>query len=158
MRVPTGLAYHLSDIYLEELDKALLNPPTSSHLPAPLATLLTPFFALASRTPKNTTYQRVQSSLFEPLLRALKPSHSEDPPSSKRPKLDMPTYTTLVSNSCVSDPREEGPTGAIKLRKALLKHLLEVASNDGTGDSNRRKMYLFWKNHAEDEDDNDRES
>jgi len=153
-RVPASLAYHLSDIYLEELDKALGTSPESSPLPAPLSTLFSPFFILASRTHSNTTYQRIQSEFLEPLFTALKPSQEEDgPPSRKRLRLSTPSYPNLTSNACFSDPKVEGQVQGSKLRKALLRRIFEVASEQDTRDANRRKLYALWKNNIEDEED-----
>ncbi|PCH34048.1 hypothetical protein WOLCODRAFT_87225 [Wolfiporia cocos MD-104 SS10] len=108
-RVPASLSYHLADIYLQELEKALGNPPQPLSLPAPLSTLLTPFITLAARTPSNITYQRIQSTLLEPLFSSLKPArHDDEPPSRKRPRLSTPTFSNLRSNACLSDPKSEG--------------------------------------------------
>ena len=75
-RVPVSLAYHLADIYLEELDKALAR--TEDALPAPLTTLLEPFLTLAARTINKKTYERLQSALLEPLLSAFSQSAASD--------------------------------------------------------------------------------
>ncbi|KAH9947101.1 Nop52-domain-containing protein [Amylocystis lapponica] len=135
IRVPASLSYHLADIYLEELDKALGNTPTRS-LPAPLSTILTPFLTLAARTPT---------------------ADGEDdeggPRRRKRPRLSTPTYTNLTCNACATDPTSEGALESGKLKKALLRQLFEVASEQDTRDANRRKMYAFWKNHTEEEDE-----
>jgi ribosomal RNA-processing protein 1 len=97
-------------------------------------------------------YRRVQSALFEPLISALESPSSSEPPVQKRPRLDKPTYSFLTSNACLSNPPEEGPLGVSSLKAGLLKHLFEVASDEGTRDSNRRKMYAFWKSSADDDD------
>ncbi|EPQ60352.1 hypothetical protein GLOTRDRAFT_113017 [Gloeophyllum trabeum ATCC 11539] len=100
IRVPASLSYHLSDIYLEELDKAMVNSPIPDPQPAPLCTLLSPFFILAARTPSNITYQRIQSALIDPLFAALKPvrveSESEDTSRRKRQRLEEPDYSNLI--------------------------------------------------------------
>ena len=146
------MAYHLADIYLEELDKSLADPPVPSPLPVPLKTILQPFFALAARTPTKAMYQRMESALFEPLFSSFKPLPCELP-LAKRPRLSTPTYTRLVSNACVSNPCDEGPLAAESLKVGLLRYVFEVASDDGTRDSNRRRMYSFWKSHADEEED-----
>ncbi|KAI0361012.1 Nop52-domain-containing protein [Trametes cingulata] len=154
LRVPTSLAYHLADIYVEELDKALGNPPSPNPLPAPLSTLLSPFFTLAARTPTATTYQRIQSALLDPLYTALDTSHdSDEPPSRKRPRLSTPTFPNLVSNACTIRPKEEGALSSSALKKALLKQMFEAASEPDTRDANRRKLYALWKEHMEDDED-----
>ena len=151
MRVPTSLAYHLSDIYVEELDKALASAPEPI-LPAPLSTLLTPFFLLAARTPTSTTYKRVQSEVFAPLFSALSPAPPEDqPPAQKRMRLDPSVqYPTLVANACFDHPSEGKIVGGI-LRRKLLRQIFEIASGPDTTDSNRRKMYALFKDNTEDD-------
>jgi ribosomal RNA-processing protein 1 len=154
IRVPASLAYHIADVYIEELDKAL--GATSLPTPAPLATLLDPFFTLASRTPTAVTYKRIENALFEPLFTALvSESHPEDePPKSKRIRLSAETsYPHLAANACYSDP-EEGRVDGFTLKKKLLSRIFEVASQPDTRDSNRKKMYALWKeSYEEDPDD-----
>lgn len=154
IRIPTSLAYHLSDIYVEELDKALAAAP-EPFLPAPLATLLTPFFTLAARTPTSITYKRVQSEVFTPLFSALSSSQplEDQPPAQKRMRLDpdaQQPYATLVSNACFDSP-EEGKIEGGTLRKKLLRRIIEIASEPETRDSSRRKMYALFKESTEDD-------
>ncbi|KAI8995285.1 Nop52-domain-containing protein [Trametes punicea] len=154
LRVPTSLAYHLADIYLEELDKALAHPSVPSPLPAPLSTLLEPFFTLAARTPTNTTHQRIQSALLDPLYTALGIARdSEELPSRKRLRLSTPTYPNLISNACAKNPKEEGAMNGTALKIALLRRMFDIASEPDTRDANRRKLYAFWKDNMADNDD-----
>ncbi|KAJ7492456.1 nucleolar protein,Nop52-domain-containing protein [Mycena latifolia] len=157
IRVPTSLAYHLSDIFLDELEKALA-AASEPIPPAPLSTLLTPFFALAARTPTNITYKCIQSELFTPLLSALSspqsPPDEDQPPASKRMRLDpdaqQQKYPSLVSNACFDSPSEGKIEGAV-LRKKLLRRIFEIASEPDTRDSSRRKMYALFKESTEDD-------
>ncbi|KAG6814117.1 hypothetical protein H0H92_002112 [Tricholoma furcatifolium] len=161
IKVPTSLAYHLADIYLEELNKvlgALSTEMSSQPLPAPIHTLLTPFLTLVAQTPVNVTYKRIQSALLDPLFSALSsPADNEEQPASKRARLATTTseaesYPHLVSNSCYKDPRTEGRVDGPTLRKKLLRSVFEVASQPDTRDSNRRKMYALWKDGASEDD------
>ncbi|KAF7347692.1 rRNA processing protein [Mycena venus] len=156
IRVPTSLAYHLSDIYVEELDKALASA-VEPFLPAPLSTLLTPFFLLAARTPTSTTYKRIQSEVFTPLFSALSSLQppEDQPRAQKRIRLDPDVqeqqYPALVSNTCFDSPTEGKIEGGI-LRKKLLRRIFEIASEPDTRDSSRRKMYALFKESTEDDD------
>ncbi|KAH9913329.1 Nop52-domain-containing protein [Epithele typhae] len=155
-RVPLGLAYHLADIYAEELDKALANPPVDSPLPAPITTLLAPFATLLARAPTVVAYDRVQSALIDPLLDALlSEGTSEEPPSRKRPRLSTETYLHLVSNSCTSNPEPEKPQSTTALRKAVLQQLFDIASEPDTRDASRRRLYALWKERSEDDESED---
>ena len=150
-RVPSSLSYHVADIYLTELDKTL--GLSASVPPAPLAILLDPFITLAARTHTSTTYQRIQSVLFLPLLNALDPDSCkmDESPKSKRIRLatDDTIYPNLLTNACF-DGSEQGRhfEGQI-LKSKLLQRIFEVASQPETRDSNRRKMYALWKEHYE---------
>lgn len=159
IRVPASLAYHLADIYLEELDKALSNSPspTSISPPAPLHTLLSPFLVLAAQTSTSLTHKRIQSSLFEPLFLALLPKE-EQVRSQKRIRLmddGTEAYPNLIANACYKDPKMEGKMDGPLLRKMLVRSLFEVASQPETRDSNRRKMYALWKESNQDDDDDE---
>ena len=48
--------------------------------------------------------------------------------------------------------------GSAVLRKALLRQIFDVASEESTRDSNRRKMYGVFKAAKEDEDDSGADS
>ena len=146
IRVPASLAYHLADIYLEELDKVLSNP-TSVLPPAPIHTLLKPFLALAAQTPASLTHKRIQSSLFEPLFLALSPKEEQSRSQKRISLMDDGTgaYSNLIANACYEDPKAEGKMDGPLLRKMFLRSLFEVASQPETRDSNRRKMYALWK-------------
>ncbi|GLB35896.1 putative nucleolar protein,Nop52 [Lyophyllum shimeji] len=162
-KVPTSLAYHLADIYVEELDKALgtLSTSASPPLPAPLHILLRPFLSLAAQTSTSVTYKRIQSSLLDPLLSALSPPSDEDePPAPKRGRSIVTNdasalYPNVVSNSCFNDPRMEGKVEGPRLRKKLLRAVFELASQPETRDTNRRKMYSLWKDGADEDGDDD---
>lgn len=154
-RVPASLAYHIADIYIEELDKAL--GTATSPQPAPLATILEPFFYLAARTPTTTTYKRIQLALLEPLLNALasETDLEDDPPKAKRIRLSSDTPTFLKSNACLEDPELDGRMEGVILKKRLLRRIFEIASQPETRDSNRRKMYALWKEGVEDDSADD---
>ncbi|KAG6817973.1 hypothetical protein H0H87_012441 [Tephrocybe sp. NHM501043] len=163
-KVPTSLAYHLADIYIEELNKvfAAFSTDISSHpLPAPLHTLLSPFLLLAAQTPLGVTYKRIQSALIGPILSALSsPSDDEEQPASKRARLTTSTshadsYPHLVSNACYEFPKTEAKMDGPTLRKKLLRSVFEIASRPETRDSNRRKMYVLWKDGAGEEGEED---
>lgn len=150
-----SLAYHLADIYVEELDKAL--GMSEAALPAPLSTLSQPFLTLAARTINKTTYERIQSALIEPLVSAFSSVSSENEDedgerSSKRPRLSETEFTHLVPNACVADPKIDGAALPAAVKKALLKQIFQVAGDDATSDANRRRFYAFWKRYADDED------
>ena len=158
-KVPTSLAFHLADVYIEELDKALAN--AASTPPAPLHTLIHPFLILAAQTPSSVAYKHIQSTLFDPLFSALlNCSLADEFPGQKRARLNPAVgedqaYPNVVANACYEDPVSEGAVDGLVLHRKLLKSVFEVASQPETKDSNRRKMYALWKDRGEDGDSND---
>ncbi|KAF4623826.1 hypothetical protein D9613_002231 [Agrocybe pediades] len=150
IRVPASLCYHIADIYVEELDKAL---GTTASPPAPLATIIEPFIFLAARTQTSVTYKRIQSALFEPLFISLAPESADGQPKTKRSRTNstQPSYPNLTANACYSSPSPSGPEDGAVLKKKLLRRIFEVASEPDTRDSNRRKMYALWKESYEED-------
>lgn len=151
-RVPLSLKYHLADIYLEELDKVLAwdsdagdpCPP-----PAPIDTLISPFLTLLARTPSSHTFERVVSAVLEPLIQSLTPSGSDEPPSKKRRRLLGNEISFVADNSRASDLLT---TDKPSLRRVLLKQVFSVAGEEDTRDSNRRRLYKFWKSNFDDDE------
>jgi ribosomal RNA-processing protein 1 len=138
MRIPTSLIYHLADIYLEELEKALIGSPSAP--PVPLLIVLKPFFSLAAKTQHKTMYQRIQSALLDPLFSALS---DQDLPDDEPQSLGETDFPTLVSNACLEKPGTEGRVERTELKKKLMRALLDIAESSDARDSNRRKLHTL---------------
>ena len=92
------------------------------------------------------------STVLEPLIQSLAAVGSTEPPSQKRRRLLGNEVSFVADNSCVSNsPMGDKPA----LHQALLKQVFSVASEQDTRDSNRRRLYKFWKSNLEDHDDDD---
>lgn len=162
-----GLVYHIADVYLEELEKALRSSTRDTIKPVPLALILSPFFNLAAQTPLGTIYQHLQSSLFDPLLLSCSSSKvtSEDENDGetrarKRRRVNggsSDMYPSMISNACLDNASIEVKLPVSDLRKKILRRLFEVASQAETRDANRRKIYALWKAENDDEDNTDEE-
>jgi ribosomal RNA-processing protein 1 len=149
-----SLKYHLADIYLEELDKVLAyDSETGSERPprSPLDTLIAPFLTLLARTSSNHTFDRVMSTVLEPLIQSLAADGTAEPPSKKRRRLLGNEISFVADNSCISSNSSMGDKSS--LHQALLKQVFSVASEQDTRDSNRRRLYKFWKSNVEDRND-----
>ncbi|CAE6456989.1 unnamed protein product [Rhizoctonia solani] len=170
--VPASLSYHLADIYLEELDKALDTSDKDGK--TPLITLLNPFIHLASRTSNKITYGRMQTTLFTPLLDTLI-AHTKTPgtdavdsqqrkrkrssemysnlvESQRKRKRSSEMYSNLVESVCKPEIQAEDTTPATSpydVAREVLKAIFEVAGQADTKDANRRKMYALWKGRME---------
>ena len=119
--------------------------------------MLSPFLNLAARTPSNTTYSRLQASLFRPLLSTLvSASASPSEPSSvnfeqpkpKRGRTSDPEFNYLIHNSR-GGTSDSGAATPQELRQLLLKDIFDVASHEDTRAPNRKKMYAIWKEETE---------
>ncbi|TXT04365.1 hypothetical protein VHUM_04132 [Vanrija humicola] len=130
--VPSSLATHLADVYLDELDKVLADEDVQ---PAPLVALLTPHIALLARTTTPAVHKRLQSVLFDRLLAALKEGDDDERPA-KRAK--------TVGAEAAS---------ASAVRSALLKALFKEAAQESAVESNRRKIYAVVRENEDDDDD-----
>jgi ribosomal RNA-processing protein 1 len=152
------LAYHLCDIYLEELDKVLASALDEDAAPqnTPIARLLDPFLTLAARTSTNPTLQRVISAVLEPLVQSLAQPQYVESPGHKRRHLLEQDLSVLVEHACLLDPATEKTAGKNALHRGVVRLVFDTASQAESRDSNRRKLYAFWKQHAGDLDDQDK--
>lgn len=139
----------MADIYLEELDRALGAVPEST--PAPVAALFHPFFTLAAQTPNVATFKRIQSAVIEPLVSALGCENEDERKPERTRLIEGASYRHLAGNACFDDPAE-GKVDSLRVQQKVLRTIFEVASQADTRDSNRRKMYAFWKENCDDSD------
>jgi len=151
-RVPSGLSYHLSEIWLVELDKA--SAAVTAPKPVPLKLVLAPFLTLAAKTPNKVTNQQIQTNLIDPLLSALSPSISSDEllqPERQKTITTQEDLPNLLSNSCLSP--QDSPSDRSRLRKDVLGYLFEVAGREDSRDSNRKKLYAICNANIDEDDD-----
>ncbi|WVQ95804.1 hypothetical protein IAU59_002903 [Kwoniella sp. CBS 9459] len=164
-RVPTSIATHIADIYLDELDKALALPEVDSQPACPLTAVLQPHIALLTRTPTSTVHARLMSSIFSPLLESLalaSPSLSlererdgERPSKRSKKEINKPMYAHIVMHSCVGNTGSQERSTPEKLRGGLLRAMFEAAADGKAGESNRRKVYQVWREEGGDDDDDE---
>ncbi|KAG8816649.1 hypothetical protein FRC17_000246 [Serendipita sp. 399] len=177
-RIPTGLGYHLADIYNDELNKAMGMAETPP--PVPLIPLLTPFFKLNALSPAPVTHKRLHSSLFGPLFDALlahsipadslpnyRPtasgsalSRDGDGQRRKRARIEPPPLplASISTNACLQygsnesneeDSIEPTPLPPKELRTGVLKAMFDIASGEDTKEISRKRMYRAWKEASE---------
>jgi ribosomal RNA-processing protein 1 len=148
-----GLPSHLSDIYLEELEKAISATSEHSSTLVPLSILLNPFLSLMAQTSSNSTYKRIESSLLKPLLSDLSAiSCSDNEPTLKRAPTEPRMYPNLVARTFIANPQVPGSMNQ-SVRRSVLQSVFEIASRPETKDVRRRKMYRLWKEEGDGEED-----
>jgi len=154
-KIPTSLLYHLGDIYLEELEKALKESDPCCH--APLSALLGPFVDIMACTNSNITFKRLCGNILEPILDALNhtlgeedENNSPQEPPPKRVRLSSltPDYTYLCQN--VSGSFSNKPESPQIVLQRILQDCFQAASRSDTRDSNRRKLYTIWRTGMQD--------
>lgn len=151
--VPSSLATHLADVYLDELDKVLADEEVA---PAPLVAILAPHIALLARTTTPAVHKRLQSVLFDRVLSALKEDEDEDERPAKRAKKDAPAVTTsefphIAERSALAAGAEAASPKAV--RSALFKALFKEAAQESAVESNRRRIYAVVRENEDDDDD-----
>ncbi|EIN13934.1 ribosomal RNA processing protein [Punctularia strigosozonata HHB-11173 SS5] len=146
-RIPQSLAYHVADIYIEELGKALESVDAATTTPGgrsvPLAILFSPFFEFAARTPVKALYQRVQEAVLNPLFDSLPslPPGSDDEDEEQTRTRKRPRLSSTTSSRCTS--LSQGQPDHV--RQQLLQLLFDKASASEVRDANRRRIYAFWR-------------
>ncbi|WOO86146.1 Ribosomal RNA processing protein 1 B [Vanrija pseudolonga] len=150
--VPSSLATHLADVYLEELDKVLADEDVE---PAPLVAILAPHIALLARTTTPAVHKRLQSVLFDRVLAALKEDEDEDERPAKRAKKEAAATTSefphIAERSALAAGADAASPKAV--RSALLKALFKEAAQESAVESNRRKIYAVVRENEDDDDE-----
>ena len=148
-KVPPALSYHLSEIWLTELNKVSASASGSNtRKPVPLKLVLAPFLTLAAQTPNKVTYQQLQANLIDPLIGFLSPP---GPDESSKAGGTCDNFSSLLTNSCLS-PSDQ-PLDREQLLKGVLEYIFEVASREDSKDSNRRKLYAICNANLDEDDD-----
>ncbi|PWN22351.1 Nop52-domain-containing protein [Microstroma glucosiphilum] len=165
VQVPAGLTYHMTDVYLDELEKALVwaesqadSSSTSSEAArAPILNLLKPMLDTASTCHSSTVFDKVQSNVLEPLWEdclAADAQSAERAAKRRRKNGRMVQPTEAEAEQDEGDVvypailRSSGMT-PLKLRQSIFKDLFESASREEAVPSRRRKIYALWQQEKE---------
>lgn len=165
VQVPAGLTYHMTDVYLDELEKALVwaesqadSSSTSNEPPrAPVLNLLKPMLDTASTCHSSTVLDKIQSNVLEPLWEdclAADAQTAERAVKRRRKNGRMVQPTEAEAEQDEGDVvypailRSSGLT-PLKLRQRIFKDLFESASREEAVPSRRRKIYALWQQERE---------
>ncbi|KWU41286.1 Nop52-domain-containing protein, partial [Rhodotorula sp. JG-1b] len=145
-KVPLSLAYHLFDIYLDELDRVASSSPDSSTLPL---ALLSPMYSVASHAPLQVMFTRLVDNVFTPLLDALVGPKPEPNPKRRRgnaakraKERAYPALRAAARRAAGVDAVDEAAADA-RIGKQVLRRLFEEGGKEETGEAQRRRIYNF---------------
>lgn len=71
---------------------------------------------------------------------------------------DRPKSNTIYTHICLGsrvDANSEEAASAARVRSGMLKNLFETAAQAESVESNRRKVYNYWREAGGDDDDDD---
>ena len=148
-RIPHSLAYHLADIYIDELERSLPAIPASALRVVPLVPLLQPFLTTFALCPSSTMFARISDNLFSPLFDYSVPLPPQ--PKSKRRKIEsqlaIAEYPRIFEQAQVEEMSgNEGVEEGRRLcGEGVLKALFEEGGKKETNEVNRRRMYKLWR-------------
>jgi len=132
-KIPQSLAYHIADVYLEELNK-VVGDLSSAEAKAeaepdvpPLPLLTQPFIHSCAQHHSKITFDRMLSTVFSPLFFSLSTERVEDTP-----------FLHLMGVLGEKEQRKE-------VKRELLRRWFEEANRGDTKEVNRRKMHRVWK-------------
>lgn len=162
VKVPDSLTYHLTDVYLTELEKALGSEEaatTASTDPSmsrgALLALLKPFVDTAATCHSSTVYDKILSNVIEPLLTdclAAAQEAEEKSKPNKRRKLAGKSQADAsddedAAESAVEYPRILASTklSPLTLRSRIFAAMFAAASREDAVASRRRKLYTLYQ-------------
>lgn len=148
------LAYHLADIYDDEIERtcAAHLPSSSDDAPAPprtvpLVLLLDPICHTLAICPTKVMFARFTDNVFSPLLEAFLPPKPDPRKNQKRKKNDPPPparqeYPGMLACAKL-DGEGEGEAAGPALARAVMRRLFEEGGKEDTNETNRRRIYEF---------------
>lgn len=143
-----SMAYHIIDIYLDELDRALAscNPETAEgsedaiRVPAPLVAILEPLMVQLSVAINKTAIMRITENIFDPLLDAIgKNADAEDesePPAKRRKGDDAVSKEEEQYGNILADQPSD-------IRNLILRCIFDQGAKPQTEGTNRRRLYMY---------------
>lgn len=161
---PMSLAYHFCDIFLEELDKTLQPVASSSNesepeveiLPAPINSLLTPFFhGLSKARPGIAIFQKIMETILIPLFENFE-AHTSSLDEPYIPSSSTITIFDSFSNKLSLSSNQTSSVVDLKLiRSQVLKSIFQAGAQKDCLEVNRKKLYAFWASKGGTNEDED---
>ncbi|KAK4705090.1 ribosomal RNA-processing protein 1, partial [Phenoliferia sp. Uapishka_3] len=141
-KIPQSIAYHLSDIFIDELEASLSRPLTSSIVlpsaPVPINHLLQPLFTTLAVGPTTTLFQRLSDNGFEPLILASIPQKEVGGRNKKRKAVEAVEEEDLPFKGILGLGAEREKVG-----RGVLKAMFDEGGKKETGEVARRRIYAL---------------
>lgn len=144
-KTPHSLTFHLSDIFLDELERV---SAASSSDSIPLIALLQPYMRTLAVAPSSPIFARLVDNLFKPLLTAFFPAPSKPQPRRRKkdgPPPARPSYPHILEH-CEEgrgDRSGEAESKGQVAGKQVVASLFRVGGQPDIDEHNRRKIYQF---------------
>ncbi|WFD36746.1 hypothetical protein MCUN1_003633 [Malassezia cuniculi] len=146
VHVPDSIAYHVSDVYLDELERV-----TSEDEKLPLIPLIMPFVELAAKSTSRAMHERVMNTVIEPLLEDFE-RIERVATSRKKQRVEVETRFNSIIGA-MNDVDGDAKTKAGRVRHEILHTLFTVASGEDTYAPSRRRLYALWQAELDDDDE-----
>lgn len=135
--IPDSIAYHISDLFIVELERSLSAPLDASialpTTPLPIIALLQPLLTTLAVAPTTTLFARLADNGFAPLFAAAIPPA---PVHGRKRKVEAVEGDDLEFVAILGDERE-------KTGRAVVKALFDEGGKKETGEVARRRIYAL---------------
>ena len=175
-QVPTSITYHVTEIFLEELEKAVTSVQDQSDSDnedeaddeddvalIPVSSVLAPFVKLASETQTKKTYTAVMENVFAPFLddtlraaarEAADDNDEEEDEEDDEGEVQYAMTLALAEPVTVSptdeDEEQEGEgEGPLAIRASVFQQLFSAASSPTADQARRAALYAFYRTEQE---------
>ncbi|GJN87653.1 hypothetical protein Rhopal_000608-T1 [Rhodotorula paludigena] len=160
-KVLHSIAYHLFDIYLDEIertcaahlpsssDSATSDEPSTSapERSVPVTPLLAPMCSTLAIAPTSILASRATENVFTPLLEALLPPKPPSRPNKRRkndlPPPPRPEHPGILALAVEGAGAQSDAAAGEAIAKSVLKRLFDEGGSETTGEVNRRRIYQF---------------
>lgn len=153
VKTPNGLMYHVCDIYLEELDKALSieSEEEESAESVPVTSLLKPFIDMAASCHSSQHFDRMLKAVIVPYLDDCLVSEAEQGAKINNDRANKRQKRSTGDDSQCDYPNifKRADKSATELRSQTFSELFDVASRAESVEARRRRIYKMCREEEE---------
>ncbi|PWN35242.1 Nop52-domain-containing protein [Meira miltonrushii] len=153
VKTPNGLMYHVCDIYLEELDKALSMEAEEEDdtKTVPITSLLKPFIDMAAACHASQHFDRMLKAVIVPYLDDCLVSETEQNARNNVDRASKRQKRSTDGGSQCEYPNifKRANASATELRSQVFSELFDVASRAESVEARRRRIYKMCREEEE---------